>query len=84
MNAWLFAATVLLVAGLLPCLIATMRSGPVQRLVGLELAGVVSTVVLLLLAQGFSRTAYIDLALVLALLSFAGSLVFARFLERWV
>lgn len=84
MNAWLLAATVLLVAGLLPCLVVTLVSDAIQRLVGLELAGVVATVVLLLLAQGFERTSYIDLAVVLALLSFAGSLVFARFLERWV
>ncbi len=84
MNAWLVSATVLLVAGLLPCLVVTMRSGSVERLVGLEVAGVVTTIVLLLLAQGFSRAVYLDLALVLALLSFAGSMVFARFLERWL
>ncbi len=84
MNAWLVAATVLLVAGLLPCLIVTMRAGAVERMIGLELAGVVTTVVLLLLSQGFGRTVYLDLAVVLALLSFAGSLVFARFLERWL
>ncbi|PZS39904.1 MAG: hypothetical protein DLM62_05735, partial [Pseudonocardiales bacterium] len=72
MNAWLVSATVLLVAGLLPCLVVTMRSGSVERLVGLEVAGVVTTIVLLLLAQGFSRAVYLDLALVLALLSFAG------------
>jgi multisubunit Na+/H+ antiporter MnhF subunit len=83
-NAWLWAATVLAVAGLAPCLVVTVRSGALERLVGLELAGVVATVVLLLLAQGFGRSSYVDLALVLALLSFAGSLVFARFLQRWV
>jgi multisubunit Na+/H+ antiporter MnhF subunit len=83
-NAWLWAATVLLVAGLAPCLVVTMRSDALERLVGLELAGVVATVVLLVLAQGFGRSSYIDLALVLALLSFAGSLVFARFLQRWL
>lgn len=84
MNVWLWAATVLLVAGMAPCLMVTLRSDALGRLVGLELAGVVATVVLLLLARGLGRTSYIDLALVLSLLSFAGSLVFARFLERWV
>jgi len=83
-NAWLWAATVLLVAGMVPCLVVTMRSDALERLVGLELAGVVATLVLLLLAQGLGRSSYIDLGLVLALLSFAGSLVFARFLERWL
>jgi multisubunit Na+/H+ antiporter MnhF subunit len=40
--------------------------------------------VLLLLAQGYHRDPFMDLALVSALLSFAGALSFARFLERWV
>ena len=39
---------------------------------------------LLLLAQAYDRAIYFDLALALALLSFAGGLVFARFLERWI
>ena len=48
------------------------------------LAGTVDTLVLLLLAQAYDRAIYFDLALALALLSFAGGLVFARFLERWI
>jgi multicomponent Na+:H+ antiporter subunit F len=61
-----------------------LRGSPVDRLVGLELAGTVDTLVLLLLAQAYDRAIYFDLALALALLSFAGGLVFARFLERWI
>jgi multicomponent Na+:H+ antiporter subunit F len=38
----------------------------------------------MLLAEGFGRLPFFDLALTLALLSFAGGLVFARFLERWL
>jgi multicomponent Na+:H+ antiporter subunit F len=60
-----------------------LRGSPVDRLVGLELAGTVDTLVLLL-AQAYDRAIYFDLALALALLSFAGGLVFARFLERWI
>ena len=37
---------------------------------------------LLMLAEGEARQPFSDLALVLAVLSFAGSLLFARFLER--
>ena len=48
------------------------------------LGGTVDTLVLLVLAQAYDRSIYFDLALALALLSFAGGLVFARFLERWV
>lgn len=83
MNVWL-VATLALLAGLVPCGIVCLRGDVVDRLVGLEMAGVVVTLALLLLAQGFGRVVYVDLALALALLSFAGGLVFARFLERFL
>jgi multicomponent Na+:H+ antiporter subunit F len=82
-NVWLVAATVLLL-GLVPCAGLCLRAGPSDRLVALELASVITTVELVLLAEGFHRDVYFDLALALALLSFAGGLVFAHFLERWV
>ncbi len=77
-------ATLALLAGLVPCGIACLRGDVLDRLVSLEMAGVVVTLVLLLLAQVFGRVIYLDLALALALLSFAGGLVFARFLERFL
>ena len=83
MNAWLIATSVLLL-GLVPCLVVMLRGSVVEALVGLQMAGVLETVVLLLLAEGFHRPPFFDLALVLALLSLAGGLVFARMLERWV
>jgi multicomponent Na+:H+ antiporter subunit F len=83
MNAWLIAATVLLLV-LVPCLVVMLRGSIVEALVGLQMAGILETVVLLLLAEGFHRPPFFDLALVLALLSLAGGLVFARMLERWV
>lgn len=83
MNIWLAAATVLLL-GLIPCGVVCFRGAPMQRLVALEVAGTLDVMVLLLLAQGFKQPPFFDLALVLALLSFAGGLVFVRFLERWV
>jgi multisubunit Na+/H+ antiporter MnhF subunit len=55
-----------------------------QRLVALELAANIDVLILLLLAQGFDRDAYLDLSVALALLSLAGGLVFAHVLERWV
>ena len=78
------ATFALLVAALFPCLLATLRGEPVDRLSGLILAGPAATLVLLLLAAGYGRPAYLDAAFVVALLSFAGSLVFARFLGRTV
>jgi multisubunit Na+/H+ antiporter MnhF subunit len=83
MNAWLIATTVVLL-GLVPCLIMMLRGSVVEALVGLQMAGVLETVVLLLLAEGFHRPPFFDLALVLALLALTGGLVFARMLERWV
>jgi multicomponent Na+:H+ antiporter subunit F len=48
------------------------------------MAGTVDTLVLLVLAAGYEQAIFFDLAVVLALLTFAGGLVFARFLERWL
>jgi multicomponent Na+:H+ antiporter subunit F len=81
MNEWLIAATVLLVA-LLPCAALCVRGSVLDGLVGLELAGVITTAVLMLLAQGFHRQSFVDLAIVFAVLQFAGTLTFARMLER--
>jgi multicomponent Na+:H+ antiporter subunit F len=80
-NEWLIAAIVL-IAALLPCLVVAAREPLVDGLVGLELAGMLAALALLLLAEGFHRQPFADLAIVLALLSFAGSLAYARFLER--
>ncbi len=67
-----------------PAGIVCMRGEAIDRLVGLELGGTLATVTLSLLAEGFHRLSFFDLPLTLALLSFAGGLVFARFLERWM
>jgi multicomponent Na+:H+ antiporter subunit F len=83
MNLWLIAATILLL-GLIPCGVVCLTAPVMDRLVALQLAGVVSTVILLLLAEGFQRPSYVDLALTLAVLLFTGGLTFARFLERWL
>jgi multicomponent Na+:H+ antiporter subunit F len=82
-NAWLVAATALILA-LLPCLWVCARRPAVDALVALELASTVTTLTLLALAQGYRRDPFMDLAVVSAVLAFAGALAFARFLERWV
>jgi multisubunit Na+/H+ antiporter MnhF subunit len=83
MNVWMIAATVLL-AGLLPCLWVAMRGSIVSALAALELASTITTLTLLVIAQGLRRDPFIDLALASSILSFAGALTFVRFLERWV
>jgi multicomponent Na+:H+ antiporter subunit F len=80
MNAWLIAAVVLLVAvAPLGWLVATGTLG--DAVVAVELAGVVVSLAMLAIAKGLERQPFGDLAIVLAVCSFAGSLVFARFLE---
>lgn len=83
MNAFLVAATVLLGA-LVPLGAMIVRRRPVDGLVALELAGAVLVLVLLCFAEGFHRSAYYDVPVIAALLSWVGGLVFARFLGRWL
>jgi multisubunit Na+/H+ antiporter MnhF subunit len=83
MNVWLIATTVLL-TGLIPCLWVAMRAPIVSALAALELASTITTLALLMIAQGLRRDPFVDLALVSAILSFTGALTFVRFLERWV
>ena len=82
MNGWVLAASVLVLGGLVPCLAVSLRASAMEGLVALELAGVISVLVLLLLAEGFQRQPFVDLALVLAVLSFVGTLAFVRYMER--
>lgn len=83
MNLWEAAATVL-IFGLLPCGVLLFRNRIEDRLVGLEMAGVVEVMLLMLLAQALGNSVYFDLALALAFMMFGGNLVFARFLESWM
>jgi multicomponent Na+:H+ antiporter subunit F len=81
-NAALVLAIGLSLVCLPLCLARTAVGSVLSRLVGLQLAGTVVTLVLVLVADGIGRSAYLDLGLVLSLLSFAGSLVFLRFVQR--
>ena len=79
MNVWLIGATVLL-AGLVPCGWVVARGCELDGVVALELASTLVTVVLLLLAEGFHRSSYFTVPVVLAALSFVGTLIFIRLL----
>ncbi|WP_327238986.1 monovalent cation/H+ antiporter complex subunit F [Streptomyces sp. NBC_01318] len=80
MNAWLACASVLLVAGLFP-VVWGVSTGPLGRGVVAQNFGTsVVCLVMLLLAQGYGRPAYTDLALVLAVLGPVGTLVYTRLL----
>jgi multicomponent Na+:H+ antiporter subunit F len=81
MNVWLWGATALLL-GFVPCGWIALRETRMDGLVGLEVAGTLSTLVLVLLAEGFNRASYYSVPIALAFLSFIGALLFARFLGR--
>lgn len=84
MSTWDVAAGALLLA-LLPCLLlAWAARDPVTRLIGVEGASAVATMLLMALAQDWDRASYLDLPFVLALLTYGGTLVYTRFVERWL
>ncbi|GAC1422054.1 MAG: hypothetical protein NVSMB62_17490 [Acidobacteriaceae bacterium] len=81
MNVWNIAA-IAVAATLLPCADMCLRGSPERRLVGLEMTGINVAIAMVLFTVGFQRSALIDLPLALAIMSFGGGLVFARFLEK--
>lgn len=83
MNLWLWFAGLLLPA-LIPCGIVLLRGQILERFVALQMAQIVTVLAMLLLAEGYHRDIYFDMALVLAVLAFPAGLVFVRFLERWL
>jgi multicomponent Na+:H+ antiporter subunit F len=80
-NPWLMAAAAV-AATLLLCADMCLRGSPERRLVGLEMASVLVTMTMVLLSIGFGRSIFIDIPLALAIMSFGGGLVYARFLEK--
>lgn len=81
MNEWEIAAAVLGFA-LIPCGAVALLSDAASGLAAVQLAGVLLSTSLILLAEGFHRQSFIDLAVVFAPMSLVGSLLFARLMER--
>lgn len=69
---------------LVPCGLRLLFGTTMERLLGLQMASTVVVFALLLFAEGCARGIYFDVALTLALLSFAGGQTYARLLERWL
>lgn len=81
-HPWL-PAGIAVASSLVPCAAMCLWGSAERRLVGMEMAGVVIIVAMILFSIGFGRPAvFIDLPLALAIMSFGGGLVFARFLEK--
>jgi multisubunit Na+/H+ antiporter MnhF subunit len=81
MNQWEIVAAVL-IALLTPCLGVCLVAGAAHGLAAFEVASTVLTSVLMVLSEGFHRQPFIDLAVVLAVLSIVGGLAFARLMEQ--
>ena len=81
MNVWEIAAAALGFA-LVPCVALALLAPPSHGLAAVELGSVLTTTILMLLAEGFHRQPFIDLAVVFAPMSLVGSLMFARLMER--
>ncbi len=80
---WLAAASAMLLA-LVPCCAVVLRGRMMERFVGLQLSQVIVVLTMVMMAVGYGRSVYLDVALVMAVLALASGLVFVRFLERWL
>lgn len=83
MNVFLVAATAMLLA-VAPCGLVLSRGRSMSALVAYEVLSSVVVMVLVLVAEGFGRSAEFELPVLLALLLFGSGLVFVRALERWL
>lgn len=84
MTPWLVATGALTVGLVAMCVGAARVESVESRLAALNGASTLAVVTLLVVGAAFDRSAFADLAIVLAVLSFIGNLAFARFLERWL
>jgi multisubunit Na+/H+ antiporter MnhF subunit len=64
--------------------LAVGRGDVLDRIVGVQLAGVLATLIGVVLAVATGRRVVLDVALVLAALTLAGGLAYARVVERWL
>jgi len=80
-NVFLWAATAL-IALELPLLGYAAFAPRLSLVAALQAAGAVFTLALIALTQGLHRSAYSILAVVAALLTFAGRMVYVRFFDR--
>jgi multisubunit Na+/H+ antiporter MnhF subunit len=81
MNEWEVAAAII-GAAIIPCFGVCLFAPVEDALAALELAGTLLATALMALCEGIHRQPFMDLALLFALLSIVGALVFARLMER--
>lgn len=80
MSPWLIGNIALVGIGLPVAIWIGSRGEAIDRLVGLEFAGVVATLALMSFAQQVHQSSYLIVPTVAVVLAFAGTLVFTRLL----
>jgi multicomponent Na+:H+ antiporter subunit F len=83
MTPWTAAALALL-PPLAIALWHTLRGGLTARLVAVQLAAGLTSLIIVLMSFAFDQPSIIDLALALGFLSLPGTLLLALFTERWL
>lgn len=83
MTVWTLAVVLLLPPLAVPVVVA-MRADANNRLAAIQVAGIMSALILALMTFAFDETSFIDLALCLVLLSVPGTLLMSLFMERWL
>ena len=83
MNAFGIAAVALLF-GFLPLGVVSLSEREIDGVVALQLAGSLTTLILICLAESFHRSSYFNLPIVSAALTWVGALLFARFFRRFL
>lgn len=76
------AAALVLLAGWVPVAAVCVRARAIDGLVALEIAGALTTLVLVCLAVGLHQSSFGTLSLIAAVCVLVSGLVFARFLDR--
>jgi multisubunit Na+/H+ antiporter MnhF subunit len=82
-NAFVIAATALMIL-IAPLLVFAMFSDGIDGAIALSLVGTIATLAMLCLAEGLHRSFSYDVAVVSGVMTVIGTLVFARFLGRWL
>jgi multisubunit Na+/H+ antiporter MnhF subunit len=82
-NAFVIAATALIVL-LAPLGYVMLREAPIDGVVALSLAGTISALAMLCLAEGLHRSFSYTVAVVAVVMSIISGLLYARFLGRWL
>ena len=80
MNAWYVAAAILPV-GLLGPLWVAARRPPLDGIVGMQVAAVIAAVELVVLGEAMRRQPFMLLGLILAVVSWPGTLAFLRYMQ---